>query len=343
MFGLRAVCLFDGETTLLYMEGESSTLAERTRRLYMTGLDENDVTTRTSVRCLREGGRVTGAIGFEDLPDPELTTGPLATLTAGTLARARASQAVGRAEAETKAEVFRAAILDGLAHEFKTPLTVIAAAAGGLRETGALTAQQMDLAEAIEDEAERLGKLTTRLLRKAQIEKEEIKPRLKEVDVNTLVRHVVERYATRFSNRHIRTENDSGLSLAVADEELLSLALSQLLDNAVKYTKPGSIITANILARSNGLGIRVWNSGSSVSFAERSRIFERFYRGKQSLAPGSGLGLYVARKIARAHGGTLELDSDTTTSGGVAFTLTLPTQGIEAKYADRTHQSVGCR
>jgi two-component system sensor histidine kinase KdpD len=175
---LRAVCLFDGDDAETYLAGESEQLVERTRNAYLSGLDGDDRKNGISTRCLRRAGRVAFAIGFDGLSAPELTAGPLVTLTIATLERARASQAASRATAETRAEAFRAAVLDGLAHEFKTPLAIIVTAAGGIREAGPLGVQQMELADAIEQEASRLGDLTTRLLRKAEVDADHIKPRL---------------------------------------------------------------------------------------------------------------------------------------------------------------------
>jgi two-component system sensor histidine kinase KdpD len=94
------------------------------------------------------------------------------------LERARVFRDASHADAAAQAEVFRGAILDALAHEFKTPLATIVTAAGGLRETGGLRPEQLELAEMAEMEASRLGLLTSRLLRIARLDREEVKPQL---------------------------------------------------------------------------------------------------------------------------------------------------------------------
>jgi two-component system, OmpR family, sensor histidine kinase KdpD len=103
----------------------------------------------------------------------------------------------------------------------------------------------------------------------------------------------------------------------MADPELLQLALRQLLDNACKYSVPGSAVTVSIDSQADWVAIRTSNSGSFIRQSERSRIFERFYRGAEArhTAPGSGFGLYVARKIVHAHDGSLKLDTGMTTDG----------------------------
>jgi signal transduction histidine kinase len=111
----------------------------------------------------------------------------------------------------------------------------------------------------------------------------------------------------------------------IADPELMRLALSQLLDNACKYSEVGSTVTLGIDTHDSVVAIRVSNTGSSIPVIERHRIFERYYRGSETKnrVSGSGLGLYVARKIALAHQGSLDLE-DRTTATGTTFRLTVP-------------------
>jgi two-component system sensor histidine kinase KdpD len=242
------------------------------------------------------------------------------------LERARVFRDASRAGAATQAEVFRGAILDALAHEFKTPLATIVTAAGALRETGGLRPEQLELAEAAETEASRLGRLTSRLLRIARLDKEEIKPQLETIDLLGLVTDLLNQYSKRWSDREFSVNKTVLPAEVSADHELIQLALRQLLDNASKYSTPRSVIKVEVESQNGFVTVRVWNSGSLITRADRGRIFERFYRGTQArdLAPGSGLGLYVARKIALAHGGKLELETETPAEAGAAFRMTLP-------------------
>ena len=87
------------------------------------------------------------------------------------------------------------------------------------------------------------------------------------------------------------------------------------------------------------VAVRVWNSGSLIAPNERTRIFERFYRGTEArqVAPGSGLGLYVARKIAQAHGGSLDLEAgDALDSEGTSFRLTIPIARKDSNHVCKT-------
>ncbi len=328
VFNLQAVCLYDGMNAELHSDGDSqSGLADRTRAAYISHQDSDDAVSGVFTRALRASGNTMGAIGFDGLRDAELTAGPIAELAAAMLERARVFRDASHADAAAQAEVFRGAILDALAHEFKTPLATIVAAAGGLRETGGLRPEQLELAEAAEKEASQLGVLTSRLLRVARLDKEEVKPQLELTDIAELVTHLTDQYAEQWTDRKLSLTKDVTTAEVLADAELLRLAVRQLLDNACKYSHSGAAINIGITLQHEFVTVRVWNSGNILPSNERTRIFERFYRGTQArqVVPGSGLGLYVARKIAQAHGGSLDFESDgMANSDGVSFRLTMP-------------------
>jgi len=328
VFHVQVVCLYDGVNTALYSDGESrSGVAERTRAAYISRQDADDYASGVVIRCLRASGQTIGAIGFDGLHDAQLTAGPLTALALAMLERARIFRDVSHADAAAQAEVVRGAILDALAHEFKTPLATIVTAAGGLRETSGLRPEQLELAETAEKEASRLGRLTSRLLRIARLDREEVTPQLELMDMVELAAHLVDEYTERWTDRNLSLTRGVSSAGVFADAELLRLALLQLLDNACKYSRSGSAIKIGIALQREFVAVRVWNSGSSIAPKERARIFERFYRGTEAhdVAPGSGLGLYVARKIAQAHGGNLELEAaDAVDHDGTSFCLTIP-------------------
>src|SRR6202035_3390135 len=128
-----------------------------------------------------------GAIGFDGLRDSDLIVGPLSVLAAAAMEQAHSFRKSRDDAAATQAEVFRAAVLDALAHEFKTPLATILTAAGGLRETLSLRPQQQELADLIESETSRLAGLTSQVLRTSQLDQDEIKPRFERTDITRFV------------------------------------------------------------------------------------------------------------------------------------------------------------
>jgi two-component system, OmpR family, sensor histidine kinase KdpD len=327
VFDLRSVCLFDAAKAEIYCTGPiPGSLADQTRDACSSGRDGGNASSKSMVQCLRAGGNIIGAIGIEGLDDPELTSGPLSALAAAMLERANTFRNASHVAAAAQAELFRGAILHALAHEFKTPLATIVTAAGGLRELGPMREEQLELTDIIEAEASRLSLLTSRLLRTAQLDREEVKPQLELTDMADLVVALADQYSRQWTDRKLSIRKDAAPTGVMADADLLQLALRQLLDNACKYSVAGSAVTVSIDLQDDWVNIRTSNSGSFIRPSERSRIFERFYRGAeaQHKAPGSGLGLYVARKIVHAHGGSLDLETGPTTRQDTAFLLSLP-------------------
>ena len=274
-FHLKAACFFDGRTAEMYACGAADRLSVRTRDAWISGKDSDDFQNGITLRCIRTCGSLSAAIGFDSLPDPELVIRPLMTLTIAALDRTRAFQIASTAAAEARTEVFRTAVLDALAHEFKTPLAIILTAAGGLRGRARSRAERA-LADEIESEASRLGELTSRLLQKADADSGEVQARMERIDLGSLVMSLVDRFARRNTDRNFSFQTGACESVEVAaDPGLLGLAISQLLDNAVKYSSPAAAIVATLEQEPESIGVRVWNSGSLILPADQPRIFER--------------------------------------------------------------------
>jgi two-component system sensor histidine kinase KdpD len=329
LFGVTAICAFDSETAEIHTVGASNRELERkTREAYISGHDLNEPESHLSIRCLRSGaaGKMTGAIGFEGLQEPEESTGSLAALTAALVEKTKAFHKATLAAAATQAEEYRSALLDALAHEFKTPLATIMTAAGAIREAESVSPASEQMAETIENEAVRLSSLTSRLLRTARLDREEIQPRMELINLRSLAAQVADQFSGRSDDRQILFEASERAVEVQADPQLLRIALSQLVENACKYSAPGSSITIAVERQDDSVAVRVSNTGSAIPYNERTRIFDRFYRGAgvSSTTSGSGLGLYVARKIAMAHGGALDLEPQGQQKDKVTFCLKIP-------------------
>ena len=325
-FTASAACLFDGNTAEVYVDGAPrSDLAARTKQAYLAGADADDQVSGVVIRCLHGRNALIGAVGFEGLTEPEWVAGPLAVLAAAAMEQARAFLKASYEAAAAETEVLRTAILDALGHEFKTPLATILAVVGGLRASDVLGAEEAEMAGIIELETSRLNNLTDRLLRMARLDREDVRPRMRSTDIRGLVECVIRRYTTPSRDRYVAISHLSQTVEAPADRQLLDLALTQLLDNAFKYSVAGSAVSVDIGTEAGFIVVRVKNEGSSIAPQDRDRVFERFYRGAEvrKLVSGAGLGLYVARKIAVAHGGSLDLDK-TASPGTVVFCLKLP-------------------
>jgi two-component system sensor histidine kinase KdpD len=334
IFDLRAMCLFDGMAGAVTSDGNSEhALSDRTRQAYTSDSDYLDEGAKVAVRCLRVSGQPIGAAGFEGLARAESISGPLAVLAAAMIQRAHSFAAASEAAAAAQMEVLRSAILDAFAHQFKTPLASILTAAGSLRETGPLVPGQDEMVETIETQAAGLGRLTTRLLRMARLDRDEIQPRLQITDLSSVVALLAEPYRN-LADGHTIVFNSADESVEVlSDPDMLGLAIVQLLDNAFRYSPPGSPITITVDSVNDYAIVRVTNEGNEILPEEQQRIFDRFFRGAAGhYTSGTGLGLYVAKKIVLAHGGTLQLDTEHVYGQGTTFYLRLPVAKKERKH-----------
>jgi two-component system sensor histidine kinase KdpD len=327
-FALRAVCLIETETLASHLIGGSRNNLEAWARAgHSAEKDLDDFDREISVRNLRVAGKVTGILSFEGLANQELTADALAALATAMLERTRAFRAAAHAAAAAQAEHLRSTLLDALAHAVKTPLATILAAVGGLRSTGDLKPDHLEFVDVVESETAQLGRLTTRLLRMANLDREEVRLQLQQVDVSALIADEVNQKSQQFADHKLSLVDGRGnrekLVDVHADPELLRLAIAQLIENACKYSQPGSRIEVSADANEDSVAIRVRNGGY-IPLEEQSKIFERFYRGKQlrQSTSGTGLGLDIARRIAMAHGGTLILE-DSNKDGSI-FRITVP-------------------
>jgi two-component system, OmpR family, sensor histidine kinase KdpD len=335
-FEVAAVCLFDAATLESYAAGVShGDLETKTRECFISGENASYPELGIVVQSMRARDKIHGAIGFEGLRNAIVTAPALAALAVAALERARAFRSATSAAVQAEAETLRSTILDALAHEFKTPLATILTAAGGLRVGGSAMPEQAELAEMIETEASRLGDLTTRLLRLARVDREDLKPRLLPANAAELAKRSIRRYSKLWPDQKISFRELEEVSDVHIDPELIGLAISQLVENACRYSPPDTNVRIELGTHDDMAAITVWNAGPPIAVGERDRIFERFYRGTEArrTTPGSGLGLYIARKIARAHGGDLALLDERPDE--VGFRLTLPFSTDEVTGAER--------
>jgi two-component system sensor histidine kinase KdpD len=240
------------------------------------------------------------------------------------LDRARSFEAATEKEALQRGDQLRTTILNALAHNFKTPLTCIKAAASTLRVSSDLSvAANAELVSVIDEEADRLDQLIRESLDLARIEDHRLNPRPETCSVPDIVNAVAGRVERHIRGRELDIEIPPELPSLRGDRFLFEQMLMQVVDNAWKYSKPGTPIGISA-AQSNGRVIlTVRNEGSPVPDDERERIFGKFYRGavNQSLVEGTGLGLAIAKAIVEAHGGAVWVDTELS---GPAFRFSLP-------------------
>jgi two-component system, OmpR family, sensor histidine kinase KdpD len=239
------------------------------------------------------------------------------------LDRVRLGDAARQAALRAKAEELRSGLLSAVSHDLRTPLAAITGAATALRDDAALDpAQRRDLVEAVCEEAERLERLVSNLLDMTRLESGAVEPRREWVPLIEVVGGALTRLERRLAGRRVATEIPDDLPLASIDPVLVEQLFVNVLENAVKYTPPGSDLAVRAWREGGALAVEVADRGPGLPPGAEERVFERFFRGAHAGVRGVGLGLPIARAIAQAHGGTLVATNRP--GGGAAFRLTLP-------------------
>jgi two-component system sensor histidine kinase KdpD len=327
IFGVQAVALFELHTGRQDRVGEWNEGEEQVaKECYLSEEARDDSATGTSKRILLAGSGPVGALVIRGNLSP-LVVDALASLAAIAIDRYESFEKEERAQAASKGEQLRSAVMDALAHEFKTPLTAVQTASSGLLELGGLTRDQRDLVTLIDGEAIRMNKLCTRLLMTAKLDAGKVGLQTDEVNVQSLVKEVLANQREEARRERVRVSiEDPALSVHV-DRALLAMILEQYLDNAHKYSTPGTEIDLGIQKSRTEVLISVHNIGSTIRIEDRERIFDRFYRAKglNDSVPGTGIGLSVVRKAAEAHHGHVWVISDE--KEGTTFFLSLPIGG----------------
>lgn len=302
-----------------YQNIPSGGSAEQT---YCEGRNSDDVDQGTSRRVLRLGTTPIGAMVLRGWDVDPLLADAVASLAAIAIERARSLENEKQAEASRNIEQLRSAVLDGLAHAFKTPLTAIQTASSGLLAIGQMTDTQAELVSIIDEEASMLSRLATRLLRTAALEAKQVRLDRSRFSAVALLESLLQSQEQIVRDR-IKVIAELPVILVEADAELIRLAVLQLVDNAVKYSAVDSKIQVSVAQRDEETLIRIVNSGVPIRAEERDRVFERFYRGVDAARgpAGTGLGLSIVKKIAEAHQGRIwvECEGDKT-----SFVFALP-------------------
>ncbi|MDR3736931.1 MAG: ATP-binding protein [Acidobacteriaceae bacterium] len=242
------------------------------------------------------------------------------------LARAQAIEVAARLEAQREGERLRTALIDSLTHELRTPLTSIRAAATTLIQggEGLDEATRLDLAQIVDEESARLDALIGEAVEMAEIDANVVKIHATPQHPRTLLQNAVERSKTALARHNVVLAAEEPDPLALFDAQLLARVLRHLLENAARYTPPGSRVVLRSRCTPGRLEFTVEDDGPGIDSADLPLIFEKFYRGKHSSGKGkgTGMGLAIARAILMAHGGGITVESEP--GRGTAFRFWIP-------------------
>jgi len=273
---------------------------------------------------LRMGVRTTGALAIVEATLSRETMEAVGSLIGIALERAHAVEEVTKTRASQENERLRSALLDSVTHEFRTPLTSIKASVTSLLSPFDLdAAQRNDLLTVINEEADRLNRLVGEAAEMAQLDAGMLGLEKQPTDIQELVEAAVEG-KSYLQNHSVETKIAPNLPKVSLDHTRIREVLGHLLENAAKYSEPGTPIRITASIERNMLAISVADQGPGIDPMEQSLIFDKFYRGRNQryTASGTGMGLAICKVIVEAHGGTLGVVSQL--GQGSVFTFTLP-------------------
>ncbi len=225
---------------------------------------------------------------------------------------------------QMESERLRNSLLAALSHDLRTPLTVLVGLAESLTITKpALSPAQQESAEAIQDEARRMSTLVSNLLDMARIESGEVKLNLQWQPLEEVVGAAMNATYGMLKQHHVEVNIPRDLPLVRIDALLIERVLVNLLENASKYTPPGSKIILAAEAVGDHLNVSVSDDGPGLVLGKEEAVFQKFTRGeRESATPGVGLGLTICRAIVESHHG--KITAGHRSGGGARFTFTLP-------------------
>ena len=322
IFGLQAVQLFEDRCCKTYRSGECP--PQGARDAYLLGQDVHDAEAKSWYCVIRAGKRPIGGLALYGTEMNKLAATALASLTGIALERARAVQEEYRAQAARQTEQLRTSVLDALAHQFKTPLTIARTASSGLLAVGGLSELQMELASTFDQQARKLDDIATRLLGAAAPDNGDLKPHRQALLFSDLVRAAIDGLDSPSERERFHVAATSGEIPIFADQKLILTSVAQLVDNAIKYSEPKSAIQVRFTVQDDRVVLTMRNKGLVIAPADRELVFERFYRAPQTqhMPSGTGLGLSIVKRIVEVHQGRVWAEGEA--GHGTAFSISLP-------------------
>ncbi|HTH99503.1 MAG TPA: sensor histidine kinase KdpD [Acidisoma sp.] len=290
---------------------------------------------------IRTSRGVVGVLGFRPpaaglLSTPSLqAVSALADQAAVALERVRLAAEAARGEALSETQALRTALLNSLSHDLRTPLTGIRGSAETLRANWERLPEptRQDLLASIEEDVGRMTRFLANIMDLTRLEGGEIAPRLVTVELAPLVETVLARVPGAL---HVAVSIPERLAVR-ADVALLEQALTNIVENAVKYSPVGAGIRVSAESKADRVILTVADEGIGIPPEDLAQIFDSFYRARHGdrVAPGTGLGLAIARGFVGAMGGTISALSprpDLPWDGlpGTTITVTLPQAWLSA-------------
>jgi two-component system sensor histidine kinase KdpD len=238
--------------------------------------------------------------------------------------RAQALEELTRGEAAKESERLRSLMIDSITHELRTPLTAIKAAATTLLQPIRLGEEEKhELLTVIDEESDRLNRLVSEAVEMAQLDTQEVHMTFAPMQVRDIVDEALKANSSALEGRDVKVSLPT-LPMVNADADFIAKVLSNLIENATKYSAAGTPVFLSAERKGDTVQVSVADRGIGVDLTEQGLIFERFYRASAAghSTSGTGMGLAISRAIIDAHGGSLTVTSQL--GEGSVFSFTLP-------------------
>jgi len=283
---------------------------------------------------VRLGVKPIGSLGISGARLTRQTLDAISSLVAIAIERARAIEQIGETEAERQGERLKSALLDSIAHDFRTPLTAIKAAATDLLASDAPeTPQRRELLTIINEECDRLNRLVEEAAEMARLEAGEIQLDLEPVPASVIIEAALQHMKKSLGDRRIVLNVAPNLPPVYADLQRIKDTLVQLIDNANLYSPKDQPITVSAELTNDTITFSVADHGPGIDSFEQGLIFDKFYRGRDQRyqVRGTGMGLPIAKAIVAAHGGVINVTSQLGSGSVFSFTLPVASVGVAGR------------
>jgi two-component system sensor histidine kinase KdpD len=323
--------LYDRRADEIHRAGPSDFegMEEQLREAALQGTSFQDPTRNRVITAVRLGSEPIASLALQGVAMPDSVLQGIANLVAIGLERARAEELANEVEAGRQTERLRTTLIDAMAHEFKTPLTSIKAATTAMLADPEQAAEnRIELLKIADEEAGHLTELIDDAVEMARLDAPSIDIQAESSDLGEIAASVVSAMHTAIDGRPVDVHCDSQSPSVALDRRLMKLAIKQLMDNALKYSPPGTPVSLRVQRADGVVNLEITDQGAGIPMQEQPRIFQRFYRSPSvhKQVPGLGLGLSIAHRIAEAHRGDLTV---TSRPGETTFRLTLPIEQEE--------------
>jgi two-component system sensor histidine kinase KdpD len=329
-FELSGAALFlEAKQETYFLDDRSRTLfpADQLKSISDRGEPVLDRRQKICFMPVRMGVRSVGALGLSGCDLSRESLEAIGSLVAIAVERANTVEKLTKSEAARESDRLRSILLDSITHEFRTPLTAIKASAETLLSDVQFDKpQRTDLLQVINEEGDRLNRLVGEAGEVAQLDAHQLHFQFEPHPIGQAVENAVKNTQATLRTHPVEISIPPNVPPLRMDLERITEVISQLLDNAGRYSSADAPIHVSVELQNSEVITSVADEGPGIYEMEQEMIFEKFYRGRDQrmLMPGTGMGLPIAKAIVELHGGKIRVISQP--GRGSVFYFSLPTE-----------------